>query len=126
MCHELGSVFKNKIPKKSMSIFHKTSGKGYNICKKFQIGSVILMAQMTNQRKTELIDYFHLAWTKNPQFLKSFLKMEALFSKTAPKIVFWRPSLDTKIPKKVLLLVKNSRKGRYRDHKVAHPRAKIL
>ena len=52
-----------------MSIFHKNSGKGYNICKKkFQIGSVILMAQMTKQKKAELIDYFHLVWTKNPQF----------------------------------------------------------
>ena len=51
-----------------MSIFHENSGKGNNICKKFQTGSVILMAQMTNQKKTELIDYFHLVWTKNPQF----------------------------------------------------------
>ena len=51
-----------------MSIFHKNSGKGYNICRKFQIGSVIWMAQMKNQKKTELIDYFHLVWTKNPQF----------------------------------------------------------
>ena len=41
-----------------MSIFHKNSEKGYNIWKKFHIGSVILMAQMTNQKKTELIDYF--------------------------------------------------------------------
>ena len=38
-----------------MSIFHKNSGKGYNICKKFQIGSVILMTQMTNQKQTELV-----------------------------------------------------------------------
>ena len=48
-----------------MSIFHKNSGKGYNIWKKFQIRSVILMAQMTDQKKTELIDYFDLVWTKN-------------------------------------------------------------
>ena len=54
-----------------MSIFHKNSGKDYNIWKKFQIGSVILMAQMTNQTKTELIDYFDLVWTKNPQFLEN-------------------------------------------------------
>ena len=45
-----------------MSVFHKNSGK------KFQIGSVILMAQMTNQKKTELIDYFDIVWPKNPQF----------------------------------------------------------
>ena len=54
-----------------MLIFHKNSGKGYNICKKFQIGSVILMTQMTNQKKTELIDFFYLVWTKNPQFLEN-------------------------------------------------------
>ena len=51
-----------------MSIFHKNSGRDYNIWKKFQIGSVILMAQMTNQKMTELIDYFDLVETKNPQF----------------------------------------------------------
>ena len=50
-----------------MSIFHKNSGKSYNIWKKFQIGSGILIAQMTNQTKAELIDYFDLVWTKNPQ-----------------------------------------------------------
>ena len=54
-----------------MSIFHKNSGKGYNICKKFQIGSVILMTQMTNPKKTELIDFFDLIWTKNPQFFEN-------------------------------------------------------
>ena len=68
MCHVLRSYFQGKNSEKGMSIFHKNSGKGYNIWKKFQIGSVILMAQMTNQKKTELIDYFDLVWTKNPQF----------------------------------------------------------
>ena len=58
VCHELG-----KISKKGMPIFHKNSGKGYNIWKKFQIGSVILMAQMTKQKKAQLIDYFGLVWT---------------------------------------------------------------
>ena len=43
--------FKRKNSEKGKSIFHKNSGKGYNICKKFQIGSVILMAQMTNQKR---------------------------------------------------------------------------
>ena len=51
-----------------MLIFHKNSRKGYNIWKKFQIGPVILIAQMKKQEKTELIDYCHLVWTKNPQF----------------------------------------------------------
>ena len=51
-----------------MSIFHKNSRKGHNIFKKLQIWSVILMAQITNQMKTELTDHFHLVWTKNPQF----------------------------------------------------------
>ena len=68
VCHELGSYFQEKIPKRACQFFTKKSGKGYNICKKFQIGSVILMVQMTNQNKTELIDYFDLVWTKNPQF----------------------------------------------------------
>ena len=72
-------VFSRKNSVKGMSIFHKNSGEGYNICKKFQIGSVILMTQMTNQKKTELIDFFDLVWTKTPQFLGNFLKMEAIF-----------------------------------------------
>ena len=55
MCHELGSYFQEKHSEKGMPSFHKNSGKGYNICNKFQIGSVILMTQMTNQKKTELI-----------------------------------------------------------------------
>ena len=68
VCHELGSYLQEKKSEKGSSIFHKNSGKGYNTCKKLQIGSVIFMAQMTNQKKTELIDYFHLVWTRNPQF----------------------------------------------------------
>ena len=59
-------IFSRKNSEKGMLIFHKNSGKGYNIWKKFQIGSVIFMTQMTNQKKTELIDYFDLVWTKNP------------------------------------------------------------
>ena len=77
-------VFSRKNSEKGMSIFHKNSGKGYNICKKFQIGSVILMAQITNQKKTELTDFFDLVWTKNPQFLEIFLKMEAIFFPKKP------------------------------------------
>ena len=65
-------IFSRKNSEKGMSIFHKNSEKGYNIGKKFQIGSVILMTQMTNQKKTELIDFFDLVWTKNPQFWKNF------------------------------------------------------
>ena len=84
-----------------MSIFHKNSGKGYNICKKFQIGSVILMTQMTNRKKTELIDFFDLVWTKNPQFLENFLKMEAIFSQNSPQY----RTLETSIRHK------NSEKG---------------
>ena len=61
-------IFSRKNSEKGMSIFHRNSGKGYNICKKFQIGSVILMTQ----KKTELIDFFDLVWTKNSQFLEKF------------------------------------------------------
>ena len=104
-------IFSRKNSEKGTSFFHKKSGKGYNICKKFQIGSVILMTQMTNQKKTELIDFFDLVWIKNPQFLEKFLKMEAIFSKTALKIVFWRPPLGTKIPKRVQLFRQKFQKG---------------
>ena len=78
-------IFSRKNSEKGMSFFHKNSGKGYNIRKKFQIGSVILMTQMTNQKKTELIDFFDLIWTKNPQFLENFLKMEAIFFQNSPQ-----------------------------------------
>ena len=94
-----------------MSIFHKNSGKGYNICKRFQIGSVILMTHMTNQKKTELIDFFDLVWTKDSQFLQTLGNMEAIFPKTAVKIVLWRPPLGTKIPKRVELFHKKFQKG---------------
>ena len=69
-----------------MSIFHKSSGKGYNIWKKLQIGSVNLMIQMTmtNQKKTKLIDYFDLVWTENPQFYENIWKMEAISSQNSP------------------------------------------
>ena len=72
-----------------MSIFHKNSRKGYNICKKFLIGSVILMTQMTNQKKTELIDFFDLVWTKNTQFLEKFFENGShLFPKQLSKSYF--------------------------------------
>ena len=85
-------IFSRENSEKGMSIFHKKSGKGYNIWKKFQIGSVILMAPMTNQKKTELIDYFDLVLTKNPQFWGTFVENGShFFPKTAVKVVFWRP-----------------------------------
>ena len=104
-------TFSRKKSEKGISIFRKNSGKGYNICKKFQIGPVILMTQMTNQKKTELIDLFDLVWTKNPQFLENFLKMEVIFSKTALKIILWRPPLGTKIPKRVQLFRQKFEEG---------------
>ena len=68
MCHALGSYFQGNISKRVCQFFTKKSREGYNMWKKFQIWSVILMAQMTNQKKTELIDYFDQVWTKNLQF----------------------------------------------------------
>ena len=65
-------IFSRENSEKGMSIFYKSSGKGYNICKKFQIGSVILMTQMTNQKKNELIDFFDLVWKKIHNFWKIF------------------------------------------------------
>ena len=105
-------IFSRKTSEKGMPIFHKNSGKGYNICKKFQIGSVILMTQMTDQKKTELIDFFDLVWTKNPQFLENFLKMEAIFPQNSPQNrtleTFIRhknsekgPTFSSKIPERV-------------------------
>ena len=76
------------------------AGKGCNICKKFQIGSVILMTQMTNQKKTELTDFFDLVWTKNPQFLENFLKMEAIFSQNSPQNCTLETSIRHKNPEK--------------------------
>ena len=79
-------IFSRKSSEEGISIFQKKSEKGYNICKIFQIGSVILMTQMTNQKKTELIDFFDLVWTKNPHFLEKIFKMEAIFSpKNSPQ-----------------------------------------
>ena len=59
------------------------------------------MTQMTNQNKTELINFFDLVWTKNPQFLENFLKMEAIFSQNSPQ----NRTLETSIRHK------NSEKG---------------
>ena len=67
-------IFSRKNSEKGMSIFHKNSGKGHNICKKFQIGSVILMTQMTNQKKTELIDFFDLIWTEKSTIFGKFFE----------------------------------------------------
>ena len=89
-------IFSRKNSEKGMSIFHKNSGKGYNICKKFQIGSVILMTHMTKQKKTEFIDLCDLVWTKNPQFLENVLNMEAIFSQNSPQ----NHTMDTSIKHK--------------------------
>ena len=101
VCHELGSYFQEKIPKRVCQFFTKIQERAYNICKKFQIGSVILMTQMTNQKKTELIDFFDLVWPKNPQFLENGLKKEATFSQNSPQ----NRTLETSIRHK------NSEKG---------------
>ena len=112
MCHELGSYFQEKIPKRVCQFFTKIPERAIISVKKFQIGSVILMTQMINQKKTELIDFFDLVWTKNPQFLENFLKMETIFfPKTALKIVLWRPPLSTKIPIRVQLFRQKFQKG---------------
>ena len=126
-CATIRVIFSRKNSEKGLSIFHKNSGKGYNICKKLQIGSVILMSQMTNQKKTELTDYFHIVWTKNPQFYEILLKMEAIFSQNNPQNRILETSVRCKkFRKGSYFFVKNSRKGQYRDHTVAHLRAKIL
>ena len=105
------AIFSEKNSEKGTSVVQKNSGKGCDVWKKFQIGLIILMTQMTNQKKTELIDDLDLAWTKNPQLSENFQKMETICPKTALKIVFWRPPLDVKISKKVLLFRQNFQKG---------------
>ena len=110
MCHQCFRViFSRKNSERSMSIFQQNSGKGYNVWKKFQIGSVtcILMTEMTNQRKTELIVDFELVWTKNPQILENGSDL----SQNSPQILFWRPPLGTKIPKSVPLFFQKFQKG---------------
>ena len=93
-------IFSRKTAEKGMSIFHKNSGKGYNICKKFQIGSIILMTQMTNQKKTELIDFFDLVGQKIHNFGK-FFENRSRFSQNSPQ----SRTLETSIRHK------NSEKG---------------
>ena len=56
---------------------------------------------MTNQKKTELIDFFDLVWTKIHNFWKICLKMEAIFSQNSPQ----NRTLETSIRQK------NSEKG---------------
>ena len=94
-------IFSRKNSEKGYVNFSQKFRKGYNICKKFLIGSVILMTQMTNPKKTELIDFFDLVWTKNPQFLENFLKMEAIFPQNSAQ----NRTLETSIRHK------NSEKG---------------
>ena len=83
------------------------------------------MTQMTNQKKTELIDFFDLVWTKNPQFLENFLKMKAIFSQNSLQNRTLETSIRHKNSERSNFSDKNSRKGRYRDFIVAHPSPKI-
>ena len=53
-------TFSRKNSEKAMSVFQQNSEKGYNVWKKFHVGSVILITQMENQKKTELFDDFDL------------------------------------------------------------------
>ena len=71
-----------------MSIFQKNSGKDYNVRKKFQIGSVILMTQMTKQKNIKLIDGFDQVWIKIHNFRKTFEKWKPFFQKYPLKSYF--------------------------------------
>ena len=81
-------IFSRKNSEKGMSIFHKNSGKVYNICKKFQIGSVILMTQMTNQKKTELSISLTKFGLKIHNFGNFFENGSHFFSKQPSKSYF--------------------------------------
>ena len=50
VCPELGSYFQEKIPKRVCQFFTKFPERGIISEKKLHIESVILMAQMTNQK----------------------------------------------------------------------------
>ena len=70
------------------------------------------MAQMTNQMKTKLTDYFHLvSGLKIYNLRKFFENGSRFFPKTALKIVFWTTPLGTKVPKRVLLFRQKFQKG---------------
>ena len=67
---------------------------------------------MTNQKKTELIDFFDPVWTKNPKFLENVLKMEASFFQNSPQNLILEtsirqknsekgPTFSSKIPERV-------------------------
>ena len=87
-----------------MSIFPKIPKRdSYNVCKKFQIWSDILMTQMTKQKKTEFIDFFNIVWTKNPQLLENVLKIQAIFEQNNPQNRILETSIRHKIPKRVQL-----------------------
>ena len=86
VCHELGSHFQEKIPKRACQFLTQIPRKGYNICKNFQIGSAILIAQMTNQMKTKLTDYFDLVpGLKIYNFRKIFENGSRFFSQNSPQ-----------------------------------------
>ena len=107
-----------------MQIFHENSAKGYNICKKFQIGSAILMT-IDKPKKTQLIDFFDLVWTKNPQFLDNFLKMEAIFSQNSPQNRTLETSIRHKSSEKDLTFSSKIPERVDIETIVAHPRLKI-
>ena len=74
------------------------------------------MTQMTNQKKTELIDFFDLVGLKIHNFRTFCWKWKPFFSQNSP--------LDTKIPKRVQLFRQKFQKGSI-GFVVAHPRPKI-
>ena len=90
VCHVSRSYFEGKIPERVFQFFTKIQER------------VIIFGRNS-------IVYVNIVWTKKSKMLRKSLKNESHFC--FQKIVFWRPPLGTKIPKRVLLLfVKNSRK----------------
>ena len=64
------------------------------------------MAQMANQKKTELIDYFHLVWTEKSTSLRKFFENESHFSPILETSIRHKnskkgPTFSSKIPEKV-------------------------
>ena len=86
---------------------------------------------MTDQKKTELTDYFYPIWTKIHNFRKIFDNGSYApppppppnSSQTRNLETFIRNKNSEKGPSTFLSI--NSRKGQYRDCTVAHPSAKL-
>ena len=62
------AIFSRKNSEKSTVNFSQNFRKELQYLEEIPDGVSYLMAQIANQKKTKLIDYFDLVWNNNPQF----------------------------------------------------------